>query len=324
MLSGLLAAGSDDSNDGNRPNFAQRLVAGLQGANEGYEAWQQKQSQVNSAGKAADYMRKALGDDAEQQMGIADEEWQNMGAREKAAAAQGFQQRQSAAQVAAGIQEQQARAEYYRQRAAPDQPDPQLAAQERLRTMLGNALAPRLPNGAAGPVQAGQGVSPQVAPPDIARMMLQSGVDPRLTLPFLKAGMDAQGGDVMPKPFVTKGGRTVYVTPTGNVVDPDKQGEDVLDTKPKDEEVPDGYQAMRVGKGWTIKPDPSRWATRVEPDPDNPLAQIHSQVLLSKPGKGGGGGPNPPKPTPAPARTATNPKTGEKVVWQDGQWKPVK
>ena len=109
---------------------------------------------------------------------------------------------------------------------------------------------------------------------------------------------DAQdNGGMKPQEMTTPGGtRVIYNKKTGAFTTPDKGEEELIATKPKDEDIPDGYLSMQVGKGWQIKPDPSRWATRVEPDPENPLAQIYRQILLPKPGApgaaGGGTGPN--------------------------------
>ena len=122
-----------------------------------------------------------------------------------------------------------------------------------------------------------------------------------------------ENGGLKPKEMTTPGGtRVIYNQKTGAFTTPDKGAEELIATKPKDEDIPDGYQAMQVGKGWQIKPDPSRWATRVEPDPENPLAQIHTQVLLPKPGaKPAAGGKGTGAETAPTATSIAIPKVGE-------------
>lgn len=61
---------------------------------EAFLSFADQQNQVTNAGKAADYARKAMGDGAASQMGIADEEWKNLGNRDKAMAWKGFQDKQ--------------------------------------------------------------------------------------------------------------------------------------------------------------------------------------------------------------------------------------
>ena len=58
-----------------------------------------QQDQISNAGKAADYARKAMGDQAPQLTGVTDDEWGNLGNRDKAAAMQGLQQKQTLSQL---------------------------------------------------------------------------------------------------------------------------------------------------------------------------------------------------------------------------------
>jgi hypothetical protein len=60
-----------------------------------------RENRINMAGKSADFARKAMGDQAPMLTGVTDEEWQNLGSRDKAAAMQGWQQQQTLAQMMA-------------------------------------------------------------------------------------------------------------------------------------------------------------------------------------------------------------------------------
>ncbi len=87
-----------------------------------------RENQITNQGKAADYFRKSLGDDAETQSGITNEQWANLGNRDRAAWHQGYQDSMSqqriqqtvanqTAETAARISMQGAQADYYRGRA---------------------------------------------------------------------------------------------------------------------------------------------------------------------------------------------------------------
>ena len=103
FIMGMVNGGK--ATNGPDPSFGQRLSAGTLSAVEGYDQFSDQQDRINSAGKAADYFRKSMGEDAEKQTGITDAEWQNLGAREKAAAAQGFVENQTAQSMAARIKD---------------------------------------------------------------------------------------------------------------------------------------------------------------------------------------------------------------------------
>ena len=86
---------------------------------------------------------------------------------------------------------------------------------------------------------------------------------------------------------------------------------DLLTTKPKEDDIPDGFTAVQAGKGWKVIQDPSQWRTIVttdNSDPMNPKA-IHTQEFI---GKGAGKGAPAPAAAPGAAMTMTNPQ-GQRV-----------
>lgn len=96
----------NDADTGAAPGFGGRMKAGMMSASEGYDKFVQQQQQITSLGKAADYFRDAMGDDAAKQTGITDEEWENMGHKDRASAMVGFMNQQT-------NQEAQSRAQAY-------------------------------------------------------------------------------------------------------------------------------------------------------------------------------------------------------------------
>jgi len=102
LTSGIMGAiQGNTGNNGPNPTFGQRISAGAQSAQEGYDKFMDEQTRITNAGKASDYARKAMGDDAERLTGITDAEWANMGARDRASAMQGVQEQTTMAQIMA-------------------------------------------------------------------------------------------------------------------------------------------------------------------------------------------------------------------------------
>lgn len=143
-----------------------------------------------------------------------------------------------------------------------------------------------------------------------------------------KAAGDSAG--VQPKQITLGGKDFIYNPKSGNFSPLDKAGNDLLDTKPKPEEIPPGHMVLQKGNKWTVTQDPSQWETSTRMDPDNPGGVIKTQRFIGKgmgaPAAGGGtaGAPAAASAPPAAApQTATNPKTGQKLIFQNGQWKPA-
>ena len=85
-------------------SVGQRFGNAMLSANEGYEKFVEGQKQITNLGKAADYFRAAMGDDAPSKTGITDEEWENMGHKDRASAMQGFLSEQTAQEGSARSQ----------------------------------------------------------------------------------------------------------------------------------------------------------------------------------------------------------------------------
>jgi len=263
--------------------------------------------------KVADAMVKA-NPDLPQRMGFqSPAQFQSLSAQDKIAATTGYIKNQ-------GVQEFQAKMADYQAQAADRQAQAGLRQQDvQDQQTSGQFLQNYLtaPDTITNPDGTTRPATPQ------EKMAHAASSTPGMSGRILPKVMDslskwqvANASDAETKPVIpqeaTVGGKKVIFNPrTGTFVEPDRVPDDMLATKPKPEDIPDGYMSRQYGKGWRIEQDPSRWQTIVETDPANPMRQIHTQQLVPKTGT---------TPPPKPGG-ATNPppalKPG-KVVIQNG------
>lgn len=194
--------------------------------------------QLQAAGKAADYFRKSMDDPS--QMGITDAEWQTLGARDKAAAAQGFMQKQTAQQEQAKADEARARARFMQQQA--DEGDAM------------GAIAPAALNWQQ------QNPGKQPGPADIMGWMKDTGpMNPKVQatlmrsiIPKIMAGGDPT--DNAPVPYDSPQGN--HYIRFGKTFLPDRAPAEADAATP-----PEGYAAVSDGKGgvkYLKQPDTTR------------------------------------------------------------------
>lgn len=147
----------------------QGISSGASGLAAGAEAAAKQYKQIQAAGKSADYAVKAA-PEALMQMGITPEQWGTLGARDKAAAMQGFMQKMTMDKMQADNAEMMAHAQEYRQKAASQQtqdratealPRVMQSILERRKTMAGPGPGPDVdPGGEMDPNAIMSGAGP--------------------------------------------------------------------------------------------------------------------------------------------------------------------
>lgn len=190
-----------------------------------------RENKVTNAGKAAEYLRKSL-DNPETDSAITDDHWANMGNQDKAAWAQGYQDKQTIGRVQALTQsllgqEQDRQAQAARYKAQADAADQATGAENTFATAYGRATTPATaqpgPFSLTNTIMQGAVPGSQPTPQDAFNMALKSGVAPEKALSLARGltlispNATAKGDD--DAPIVAQdfgGGRIGYRKPGSN------------------------------------------------------------------------------------------------------------
>lgn len=317
-----MAQGGTNPETGKTNTFGERFLHGVAAAGEGYDRWEEQQQQITAGGKAADAFRKFLGDNAASVTGIPDAAWDNMSPHQKMAS--------MGAQIQAeAMQSSMARLKAFQDEMA--EKNAEAGGVARWAQSMDDQL--NVPTALAN--NDTYALQQQFNPAERANLhaLAQIGnTNPRaaaalINNPFFRSMATGSNGSA-PAPVLTMLGDQqipVIYSPKGGQfeIDPSYRLNAAADIKsantPAEEDPGEGPRMSKNGKFY-YDTHLKSW---------KPMAAGPEAVLQQLFG-GNGAGDVAPAGNAAPVAsaagnypTATNKKTGEKMIYKDGKWQPA-